>query len=73
MAVKMIKVGMRECIMTEKHCIPFDVVARIEWFPEPLGNMHPEVGAKIYTATVQEGLFIPEEEAKALKKVLSIG
>lgn len=75
MPVKMIKLGMRDCILSKDHCIPVDVIARTEFFDLELENdphFNIEQGAKIYTATVPEGIHLGYEEGKQLKKLLNL-
>lgn len=73
MPVKMIKLGMRDCILSKDHCIPVDVIARTEFFNLELEfDLGIEQGAKIYTATVQDGIFLGYEEGKQLKKLLNL-
>lgn len=83
MAVKMIKVGTRDCILVREHCVPFDMVARIQFvdLPEPpktpaeqaMAEINPlDPGhARIYTASEPEGIRLDGTEAKQLRKLLN--
>ena len=77
--VKMIKVGPRDCILTKEHCVPFDVVAHVE-FPPRMDGDPPEQALAAYVKACaihlgmagKDPLYLDWEEAKQLKKLLSL-
>lgn len=77
--MEMIKVGQRDCILSEADCVPFELISRIQFQHDYLEAGHPIASAKIHLLPNAESdgtgagpIKLDEAEARGLKKLLSM-